>query len=261
MVGNTGEHGAGGGVKMGNGNGHESYPLPNMSNGGGGYGGGGPYGRNTGSVDGAYPMNGQMMHRGGQENMLQSQRANSINGGGNNGMVNGNGNGSGVNEKPNFIALFDYEQATTDDMTIKKNDPLIVMNKSHPDWWLAKNLRSQQTGYVPYNYITSIDDLQIKEWFFPSTSRREAERLLEYLDNEPGVYLIRESEQDQGKCWSLSILDYNDDKQRHTKHYRIRKIDDGGCYISTRNRFASLDELVMFYSRKLEPWLASGWSY
>jgi len=152
-------------------------------------------------------------------------------------------------EKPNFIALFDYEQATTDDMTIKKNDPLIVMNKSHPDWWLAKNLRTKQTGYVPYNYITSTDDLQIKEWFFPSTSRREAERLLEYLDNEPGVYLIRESEQDQGKCYSLSILDYNDEKQRHTKHYRIRKIDSGGCFISTRNRFDSLDDLVMFYSR------------
>jgi len=68
-----------------------------------------------------------------------------------------------VLEKPNYIALFDYEQATTDDMTIKKNDPLIVMNKNHPDWWLAKNLRTKQTGYVPYNYITSIDDLQIKE--------------------------------------------------------------------------------------------------
>jgi len=133
-------------------------------------------------------------------------------------------------------------------MTIKKNDPLIVMNKNHPDWWLAKNLRTKQTGYVPYNYITSVDDLQIKEWFFPNTSRREAERLLEYLDNQPGVFLIRESEQDQGKCFSLSILDYNDEKQRHTKHYRIRKIDSGGCFISTRNRFDSLDELVVFYS-------------
>lgn len=69
-----------------------------------------------------------------------------------------------TNEKPNYIALFDYEQATTDDMTIRKNDPLIVINKSHPDWWLAKNLRTKQTGYVPYNYITSIDDLQIKEY-------------------------------------------------------------------------------------------------
>ena len=70
---------------------------------------------------------------------------------------------SALVEKPNYIALFDYESATKDDMTIKKNDQLIVIDKSHPDWWLAKNLRTKETGYVPYNYITTIDDLQIKE--------------------------------------------------------------------------------------------------
>jgi hypothetical protein len=74
-----------------------------------------------------------------------------------------NGHTNSIIEKPNYIALFDYESATKDDMTIKKNDQLIVIDKSHPDWWLAKNLRTKETGYVPYNYITSIDDLQIKE--------------------------------------------------------------------------------------------------
>jgi hypothetical protein len=34
---------------------------------------------------------------------------------------------------------------------------------SHPDWWLAKNLLTKETGYVPFNYITSIDNLEIKE--------------------------------------------------------------------------------------------------
>jgi hypothetical protein len=32
-------------------------------------------------------------------------------------------------EKPNYIALFDYDKATKDDMTIKKNDPLFVIDK------------------------------------------------------------------------------------------------------------------------------------
>lgn len=73
-------------------------------------------------------------------------------------------NAATIIEKPNYIALFDYESATKDDMTIKKNDQLIVIDKSHPDWWLAKNLRTKETGYVPYNYITTIDDLQIKEY-------------------------------------------------------------------------------------------------
>lgn len=152
-------------------------------------------------------------------------------------------------EAANFIALFDYDKATKDDMTIRKNDSLFVTDQSHRDWWLAKNLRTKETGYVPFNYITAMDNLEIKEWFFPSTTRREAERLLEYLDNETGIFLIRESEQDRGNGWSLSILDYNDQKERHTKHYKIRKLDNGGCYISPRKTFSSLDELVQYYSK------------
>lgn len=81
------------------------------------------------------------------------------------GYLNGGAsNAALVAEKPNYIALFDYESATKDDMTIKKSDQLIVIDKSHPDWWLAKNLRTKETGYVPFNYITTIDDLQIKEY-------------------------------------------------------------------------------------------------
>ena len=105
--------------------------------------------------------------------MLASQSQNgfsNLNGSNKTTSVNSNGlivsNGlvvNGLMEKPNYIALFDYESATKDDMTIKKNDQLIVMDKSHPDWWLARNLRTKDTGYVPFNYITSIDDLQIKE--------------------------------------------------------------------------------------------------
>ncbi len=52
-----------------------------------------------------------------------------------------------------------------------------------------------------------------------------------------------------GNSWSLSILDYNDQRDRHTKHYKIRKLDNGGCYISPRKTFDTLDDLVKFYSR------------
>jgi hypothetical protein len=64
------------------------------------------------------------------------------------------------------------------------------------------------------------------------------------------MFLIRESEQDKGNSWSLSILDYNDSRERHTKHYKIRKMDNGGCYISPKKTFQSLDELVRYYSSK-----------
>jgi hypothetical protein len=32
-------------------------------------------------------------------------------------------------EKPNHIALFDYDKATTEDTTIKTNDPLLLLNQ------------------------------------------------------------------------------------------------------------------------------------
>jgi len=84
-------------------------------------------------------------------------------------------------EKPNYIALFDYESATKDDMTIKKNDQLIVIDKSHPDWWLAKNLRTKETGYVPFNYITTIDDLQIKEYVILASLRKLIKLMIIFL--------------------------------------------------------------------------------
>jgi hypothetical protein len=44
--------------------------------------------------------------------------------------TNNNGLFASANDdKPNFIALFDYDKATKDDMTIKKNDPLFVIDK------------------------------------------------------------------------------------------------------------------------------------
>jgi hypothetical protein len=67
-------------------------------------------------------------------------------------------------EIANYIVLFDYEKATKDDITIRKNDYLFVIDKSHSDWWLAKNLRTLDTGYVPFNYITAVDNLEIKEY-------------------------------------------------------------------------------------------------
>ena len=35
--------------------------------------------------------------------------------------------------------------------------------------------------------------------------------------------------------------------QRQVKHYRIRKLDNGGFYISTRVKFETMTELVSYY--------------
>lgn len=65
--------------------------------------------------------------------------------------------------KPNFIALFDYEKSSSNDITILKGDKLVVTDTSNQDWYYAANLRTEESGYVPTNYISVIEGLEIKE--------------------------------------------------------------------------------------------------
>lgn len=51
-------------------------------------------------------------------------------------------------------------------------------------------------------------------------------------------------------AYSLSIQDWDDIKGDHVKHYKIRKLDSGGYYITTRAQFETLQQLVQHYSGK-----------
>lgn len=57
----------------------------------------------------------------------------------------------------------------------------------------------------------------------------------DYAESVPGAY-------------SLSIQDWDDIKGDHVKHYKIRKLDSGGYYITTRAQFETLQQLVQHYS-------------
>lgn len=61
-------------------------------------------------------------------------------------------------------------------------------------------------------------------------------------------------------CWSrsslaapagaycLSVSDFDNAKGLNVKHYKIRKLDSGGFYITSRTQFNSLQQLVAYYS-------------
>ena len=54
-------------------------------------------------------------------------------------------------------------------------------------------------------------------------------------------------------AYSLSIRDWDEAKGDHVKHYKIRKLDTGGYYITTRTQFDSVQELVQHYTGEGEP--------
>jgi len=64
---------------------------------------------------------------------------------------------------PIFIALFDYEQRTSEDLSFVKGERLEILNNSDGDWWQAKSLESMNEGYIPSNYVAESRTIQAEE--------------------------------------------------------------------------------------------------
>uniref|UniRef100_A0A671V2K4 Tyrosine-protein kinase n=1 Tax=Sparus aurata TaxID=8175 RepID=A0A671V2K4_SPAAU len=82
------------------------------------------------------------------------------------------------------------------------------------EWWRAMLVSTGQEGYIPSNYVAK-DTLERK------------------LD-----------------CYSLSVRDSDVQSGDTVKHYKIRTLDNGGFYISPRNTFSTLQELVSHYKKQ-----------
>lgn len=54
-------------------------------------------------------------------------------------------------------------------------------------------------------------------------------------------------------AYCLSVLDYDNTKGLNVKHYKIRKLDSGGFYITSRTQFTSLQQLVFHYRSEFSP--------
>ncbi|XP_058051604.1 tyrosine-protein kinase Fgr isoform X3 [Ahaetulla prasina] len=156
-----------------------------------------------------------------------------------------------------FIALYDYEARTEDDLTFIKGEKFHIINNTEGDWWEARSLTTGSTGYIPSNYVAPVDSIQAEEWYFGKIGRKDAERQLLCHGNPRGTFLIRESETTKG-AYSLSIRDWDETKGDHVKHYKIRKLDSGGYYITTRTQFETVQHLVQHYRGSLLDFLKDG---
>ena len=58
-----------------------------------------------------------------------------------------------------YVALFDYDARTNDDLTIRKSDFLEIIYRKNAAWWKAKNENGQE-GWIPSNYVAKRDSLE-----------------------------------------------------------------------------------------------------
>lgn len=67
-------------------------------------------------------------------------------------------------ERKIFIALYDYEARTTEDLSFDKGEKLEVVNDTDGgDWWQARSLATNNVGYIPSNYVAPQSSLRREE--------------------------------------------------------------------------------------------------
>ena len=62
---------------------------------------------------------------------------------------------------PTYVAIYDYESRTDQDLGFKRNDLLCIINTDDEDWWFARSKETGKEGYIPSNYITKANSLNV----------------------------------------------------------------------------------------------------
>ncbi|KAE9416183.1 hypothetical protein Angca_007733 [Angiostrongylus cantonensis] len=145
-----------------------------------------------------------------------------------------------------FVALFDYDARTDDDLSFKKGEVLEILNDMQGEWWFARHKASGETGYVPSNYIAKEKSIESQPWYFGKLRRIDAEKMLLQPGNQHGSFMVRESESRQNDL-SLSVRE-----EDCIKHYRVRRLDQGGYFITRRRPFNTLLDLIAHYTKSAD---------
>jgi len=61
---------------------------------------------------------------------------------------------------PQFVALYDYEARTIEDLSFKKGEIVEIINDTQGDWWYARSRTTKLEGYIPSNYVARVKSLE-----------------------------------------------------------------------------------------------------
>lgn len=66
--------------------------------------------------------------------------------------------------KPLYIALYDYDARTEEDLSFAKGDFLEVYPETlRNDWWKARSRDTGHEGFIPSNYVAGVESLDAEE--------------------------------------------------------------------------------------------------
>lgn len=54
-------------------------------------------------------------------------------------------------------AMYDYQQTDASDLQLVRGARILILEKINPDWWRGRDIKSQQEGIFPSNYVRIVD--------------------------------------------------------------------------------------------------------
>ncbi|XP_022247563.1 tyrosine-protein kinase Src42A-like [Limulus polyphemus] len=63
-----------------------------------------------------------------------------------------------------FVALYDYDARTDEDLSFKKGDHLEILNDTQGDWWFARSKATKKEGYIPSNYVAKLKSIEAEPY-------------------------------------------------------------------------------------------------
>ena len=65
---------------------------------------------------------------------------------------------------PIYVAKYDYDQRTDDDLGFKKGDLMYIIDTHETgDWWYARLKDNGKEGYIPSNFVAEYRSLETEE--------------------------------------------------------------------------------------------------
>ena len=59
-----------------------------------------------------------------------------------------------------FVALYDYDARTDEDLSFKKGEHMYVINDTQGEWWFARSHTNKHEGYIPSNYVAKLQSVE-----------------------------------------------------------------------------------------------------
>ena len=92
------------------------------------------------------------------------------------------------NTRFQYIAIYDYDARTKEDLTIKKGDLLEIIKRKSTAWWTAKN-ESGQEGWIPSNYVAKQGSLESEPYVLSDIVEQAKNSDFIFLDGISNPYV------------------------------------------------------------------------